>query len=407
MRMLKGTLPNSVLLNCSTSGQALELQAAFTMALQDQHDAGLRFEVTGYATENYKITDIYAVTSTHMIDQSDRRSIVLALLQDAIGGQPHPVFIAGKKAIRLGVVITSGHADFLNNLGVSYQQVSSVPDTVDGLYDLLTSALFEVYVKDEMAARQGLVNLSEKFRAFGNIRVGNTLTRLRLVLDQMHTTQYTNTSWSKTNAQANFVVKSYHNHYHTCCVLQQAVAMFDDRGYSFEEFCQLAELVVAAVFHDCGHSGGWDNDSINVSRAIVSMSEWCGVQTVPLMPDCIADLIMATRYPFMDFVPCNDKNLHWKYIRDFDLTQCFRTSWLRQFMGLVNELTQFNNPEENKRLRDLDIDTIRKHLERQYKFIESATFFYPEHKFLNTGLTHEQCRTRHMTQLQALLQELN
>ena len=63
------------------------------------------------------------------------------------------------------------------------------------------------------------------------------------------------------------------------------------------------ELFIAALFHDYNHTGGREADSVNVMRALDAMWDWSKANDPnqsEFDPDLVANLIMATEFPWKD-----------------------------------------------------------------------------------------------------------
>ena len=102
------------------------------------------------------------------------------------------------------------------------------------------------------------------------------------------------------------------------------------------------ELVVAALFHDFDHSGGFfTDDSQNIERAIAGLNRWFSASVEPTIRseqlDSIAKLILETRYPFHT----KSSNVESVCLRDADMMQNCNDTLLANFVGIKQELYKY------------------------------------------------------------------
>lgn len=129
----------------------------------------------------------------------------------------------------------------------------------------------------------------------------------------------------------------YHNAYHASCVLKYVTLLATFEKMSDDE---KRDLQTAAIFHDFHHSGGLEDDSVNVQTAIddsalliCANSEY----TIEQFNDRIKPLIKATEYPYV--IDDEDLSLSQKIMRDADLLQATEpTYYAHVFCGLSAEM---------------------------------------------------------------------
>lgn len=170
----------------------------------------------------------------------------------------------------------------------------------------------------------------------------------------------------------------YHNAYHTHCMVvnaHEAVTWYN-RSKDPEQHIiskqQHAELLIACLYHDLGHSMGKFSDTTNVALAVTAARGgneegqlYCVSSTLgaDLHIDTICNIIAVTEYPFIR----TPKTLCEQIIRDCDLLQSLEPDWMEMiFVGLFKELK--NKPE----FADM---TIEQFGPLQIKFLENAEFF--------------------------------
>ncbi len=126
----------------------------------------------------------------------------------------------------------------------------------------------------------------------------------------------------------------YHNFRHMIHVLCQT--------YEAALYCSYHEifgarkfraLLIAALFHDFGHSGQMGNDAREIAVAIKAMIDHILEEDRDLLPLC-SELIAFTEYPYVSTViPLGSEIL-----RDADMSQTMSDVWLQQIVfGLAQE----------------------------------------------------------------------
>jgi hypothetical protein len=161
----------------------------------------------------------------------------------------------------------------------------------------------------------------------------------------------------------------YHNWYHTTCMFLNCyegvvhTTLNKARENDFDDWT--CSLLIAALFHDFGHSGGSQPDSVNIKVAISGLKEfsskliksfaWERVDNVTYTKKMLyhekivayaIEIIKATEYPYT-FDLNNDRGyeyhnlrIHQRIIRDADLMQVYekdQTKLYQQHYGLYKE----------------------------------------------------------------------
>ena len=104
------------------------------------------------------------------------------------------------------------------------------------------------------------------------------------------------------------------------------------------------DLLVAALFHDFGHSQGEKSDSENVKTAISAVREWYASNDLnhsSVNIERVANIIAATEYPYV--IPKEDLTLEQAIIRDADLMIALDSDWMgNMIIGLATEMKVVN-----------------------------------------------------------------
>ncbi len=127
----------------------------------------------------------------------------------------------------------------------------------------------------------------------------------------------------------------YHNFGHIChvlwfcyeCLLETTTEEIPPR--------QARNLLIAAIFHDFGHSGQCGNDKKEIGRAIRKLRKYIQDHDRLSLAQ-IESLIKSTQFPYED----DESNLsiEAKILRDADQSQCFSPIWIqRVIFGLAKE----------------------------------------------------------------------
>ena len=144
----------------------------------------------------------------------------------------------------------------------------------------------------------------------------------------------------------------YHNFRHMMHVLCSA---YEGGVYEHIPQTEMRILLVAALFHDYGHSGQMGNDALEIERAVAGFQEHV-VEKDRGIAGRIEELIRATQWPHMD-----NTNLPYsaKILRDADFSQSLDSVWWQQIVfGLAAE---FGIP-------------VKEHLARQIIFLSELKF---------------------------------
>jgi hypothetical protein len=130
----------------------------------------------------------------------------------------------------------------------------------------------------------------------------------------------------------------YHNFNHSLWVANyvQDIHLFEADGEP-----PARELVVAALFHDFDHSGGFfTDDSQNIERTIAGFSRWCAENFIGGdFYTTASDLIRWPQYPFREKSP----SLEIACLRDADMMQNCNDTLLANFVGIKQELYKYDS----------------------------------------------------------------
>lgn len=137
--------------------------------------------------------------------------------------------------------------------------------------------------------------------------------------------------------QARNLFNPYHNFRHMFHVLwlcYQACKFYKDKLTPRE----MRNLLIAAMFHDFGHSGSIADDDINILVAKRGLERCILEEDKPYL-DEIERIMDATEYPHK--VPSEELHLTGQIIRDADLSQTMSAVWIQQAVfGLAQEWGQ-------------------------------------------------------------------
>ena len=131
----------------------------------------------------------------------------------------------------------------------------------------------------------------------------------------------------------------------------------------YEACCEMREvlsgdvrnLLIAALFHDFGHTGKTGNDSEQIILAVQGFEKHCLPEDIPYK-DTIIKIIQSTEYPHKN--PPQD--IIEQIIRDADISQTLSDVWIEHTLYDLS--------------RELGI-TPRKMLEQQLEFLPSIKFY--------------------------------
>lgn len=143
----------------------------------------------------------------------------------------------------------------------------------------------------------------------------------------------------------------YHDWYHTCCMIvncasglrflfeEEAKKPFDERKYTITKEI-FNTVLLAAAFHDIGHTGGRESDAYNVSRAVTIATEFYRAARFTermVDKDLMIRLIQVTQFPFVH-KPATDYEM---IIRDADLLQILEPTWFEViYKNLYKEISR-------------------------------------------------------------------
>jgi len=153
----------------------------------------------------------------------------------------------------------------------------------------------------------------------------------------------------------------YHNWYHALCMVEKCV---EGGNYHNLPYHSLRHLAVAALFHDFAHSGGKEEDLVNISLAKMSLQRLADQSVdATISPGIdvreVKEIIAVTEYPYVLDPICIEQ----KIIRDADLMQAFRPTWKEMIIdGLREEMII----KLNKNLTEKDM------LEGQVAFLKKV-----------------------------------
>lgn len=131
---------------------------------------------------------------------------------------------------------------------------------------------------------------------------------------------------------------------------------------------QVRNLLIAALFHDFGHSGGLGDDDLNIARAIRALRKYAQPEDKPHLAD-IERIIQATEYPHQGV--SSELDLPSQILRDADVSQALSVAWIQQVV--IGLATEWSKPP-------LDVLRAQKGFHASLKFSTSwaERFFPPE-----------------------------
>lgn len=130
--------------------------------------------------------------------------------------------------------------------------------------------------------------------------------------------------------------RPYHDWYHTCCVVEGTIqglrySLRHDLLESDDRQAKINSAILAAAFHDIGHTGVKDPDIVNISRSIMIAHRFLtdfgldlpGGPENRLIVPFILETLQATQYPFAR----EPLNHYQAVLRDADLLQILEPTW--------------------------------------------------------------------------------
>lgn len=119
----------------------------------------------------------------------------------------------------------------------------------------------------------------------------------------------------------------YHNFRHMMHMMCQTYLGAKYMGYPSVGKDRFRALLIAAMFHDYGHSGKMGNDSEEIKRAQSAAEQFILKEDKILLPE-IVGLIGATEFPHADCDPTTAA----KILRDADMSQGLSDVWQQQIL---------------------------------------------------------------------------
>lgn len=147
--------------------------------------------------------------------------------------------------------------------------------------------------------------------------------------------------------------RPYHDWYHTCCVIEGTIRglryhlKVDLDGLNAAEQREVNSVVIAAAFHDAGHTGVKDPDIVNVSRSIIIASRFLtegGIldtsgESINVDLPLALETLQSTQYPFKR-EPLNE---YQAIVRDADLLQILEPTWFEDiYFNMYQEFLEGN-----------------------------------------------------------------
>lgn len=147
--------------------------------------------------------------------------------------------------------------------------------------------------------------------------------------------------------------RPYHDWYHTCCVVEGTIQGLryhlkaDLGSLSETQQKEVNSTIVAAAFHDAGHTGVKEPDIVNVSRSIMIASHFltnsgihdASADSVTVDLPFVLETLQSTQYPFKR-EPLNE---YQAIIRDADLLQILEPTWFEDiYCNMYQEFLEGN-----------------------------------------------------------------
>ena len=133
------------------------------------------------------------------------------------------------------------------------------------------------------------------------------------------------------------IYHGYHGLRHMLHVLwsaHEAVRWYHDRAMLSRR--RARNLLIAALFHDYGHTGAVVEDYKNIARAIRGLHAYIQPEDRAHLKE-ISDIIRASEFPHRDLGP--NETLEQRILRDADVSQAFGKVWMGDILaGLGSEL---------------------------------------------------------------------
>ncbi|WPU55910.1 HD domain-containing protein [Stenotrophomonas acidaminiphila] len=147
--------------------------------------------------------------------------------------------------------------------------------------------------------------------------------------------------------------RPYHDWYHTCCVVEGTIqglryllkGRLPDLADTLQK--EVNSTILAAAFHDVGHSGVKEPDIVNVSRSIMIAHRFladAGIQdkgdgAVAVDIPFLLESLQSTQFPFKR-EPLNE---YQAILRDADLLQILEPTWFDDlYINMYKEFLEGN-----------------------------------------------------------------
>lgn len=141
-------------------------------------------------------------------------------------------------------------------------------------------------------------------------------------------------------------INTYHNNEHMMAVAVRSVELLhmETSADKYEFTNQEEILMVAGMFHDMNHSGGEEEDEVNISIALAALDQVGGTLDSRFyagFTENVERVIQVTQYPFV----LDPEYLDEKIIRDADMLYSLEANGVRIIMeGLRSEMVhKFGN----------------------------------------------------------------
>lgn len=169
----------------------------------------------------------------------------------------------------------------------------------------------------------------------------------------------------------------YHNINHTFRMMQLVIEVLESGLYSSGYGIKEDRLLLFAMFHDFGHSGGRLEDSDNVRISLLHLKNFLGTQgDIVSLED--REILEDTIYPYSD----EPKTIEGKILRECDCLQwVFDDFFTQAIFGLKDELRVADYHDAVKKYSEFVKDVLIPELTIP-SLKEIAGEYYPE--FLDT-----------------------
>lgn len=169
-------------------------------------------------------------------------------------------------------------------------------------------------------------------------------------------------------------INTYHNNHHMMTVAVRSLELLHMEvsadKYEFDN--QEEILFVAGMLHDMNHSGGVEDDDVNIERALLALDKIAGsldAQFYDGFAHHVERVIQVTQFPFV----LEPEHLDEKIIRDVDMLYSLEVEGVRIIMeGLRSEMVhKFGH-----------LPTRETWLDMRFKFIEGVEIFTDSAKLI-------------------------